>query len=139
MTDPKTEHASGGSRQGRPSAERVLRARGQTLRAQIHDTLLRADAEQYARIAGEVRDADEDAVADLLVDLNMAEISREVQELRDIEGAVQRLTLGTYGVCLTCQEPIAPQRLESFPTAKRCLSCQRRYEETRGMPRPPSL
>jgi hypothetical protein len=55
-----------------------LRARSRELRSEIHDTLLRADAETFARIAGEVRDAEEDAVADLLVDVNMAEITRDV-------------------------------------------------------------
>jgi len=139
MTDSNAEHASGRKAQGRASPEHVLRARAQALQAQIHDTLLRSDAEQYGRIAGEVRDADEDAVADLLVDVNLAEIDREVQELRDIEGALRRLTLGTYGVCIACREAIEPDRLESFPTAKRCLSCQRRHEQRPGAARPPSL
>jgi RNA polymerase-binding protein DksA len=116
-----------------------LRARSRELRAEIHDTLLRADAEQFARIAGEVRDSEEAAVADLLVDVNMAEITRDVEELRDIESALMRIATRTYGVCANCAEPIARERLEAYPTAKRCLSCQRRYDQSRGTVSPPSL
>jgi len=116
-----------------------LRARSQALRSEIHDTLLRTDAEQYARIAGEVRDTEEDAVADLLVDVNMAEITRDVEELRDIEAAFGRIASGMYGVCVSCSEPIARERLEAYPTAKRCIPCQRRHDQSRATPPPPSL
>jgi len=116
-----------------------LRARSRTLRSEIHDTLMRADAEQYARIAGEVRDAEEAAVANLLVDVNLAEITRDVEELRDVEAALERLAVGTYGVCVSCGEPISRERLDAYPTAKRCLPCQRRHEQSRGSATPPSL
>ncbi len=36
---------------------------------------------------------------------------------------------GRYGVCLECDAPIAPRRLEAYPSAVRCLSCQAKYEE----------
>ncbi|MBX5461147.1 MAG: TraR/DksA C4-type zinc finger protein [Steroidobacteraceae bacterium] len=116
-----------------------LRARSRTLRAEIHDTLMRTDAEQFARIAGEVRDAEEASVANLLVDVNMAEITRDVEELRDIEGALKRIASGAYGICVKCGEPISRARLEAYPTAKRCFPCQRRYEQSRGSTAPPSL
>jgi DnaK suppressor protein len=116
-----------------------LRARSRELRAEIHHTLVRADAEQFARIAGEVRDSEEASVADLLVDVNMAEITRDVEELRDIEAALMRVATRTYGVCVSCAEPIARERLEAYPTAKRCLPCQRRYDQSRGTVSPPSL
>jgi DnaK suppressor protein len=114
-----------------------LHARSEVLRARIHEALLHADAEQYARIAGEVRDAEEDAVADLLVDVNLADITREVQELRDIEAALQRVGAHSYGLCIVCRQRIARERLEAYPTAKRCLQCQVRYERDRAAP--PSL
>lgn len=116
-----------------------LRARARQLRSEIRDTLLRTDAEQYGRIAGEVSDAHEDAVADLLVDVNLAEITRDVEELRDVEAALQRIATGTFGICINCNEPIARERLEAYPTAKRCLKCQRAYERSKGIPPPPTL
>lgn len=123
----------------RDPAEQRLRARGRQLRQEIHDTLLRSDAEQFARIAGEVRDSGEDSVADLLVDVNLAEVDRDVAELRDVEAALARISVGTYGTCTVCGEPIAPERLEAYPTAKRCLPCQRRHDQARGATAPARL
>jgi RNA polymerase-binding transcription factor DksA len=117
----------------------LLRARWLALRAEIRDTLLRTDEEQYARIAGEVHDAAEDALADLLVDVNLAEITRDVQEVRDIEAALRRIATRIYGVCAQCREPIDRKRLEVYPTAKRCLSCQQAHDRARGVPAPSSL
>jgi len=116
-----------------------LQARTQTLRSEIRDTLLRAGNEQYARLAGEVHDAEEESLADLLVDVNLAEITRDVQEVRDIEAALDRISTGKFGVCVTCEEPIARARLEVYPTAKRCLACQQQHDQARAAKAPPSL
>lgn len=116
-----------------------LQARTQTLRSEIEDTLLRAGNEQYARLAGEVHDAEEESLADLLVDVNLAEITRDVQEVRDIEAALDRISTGKFGVCVMCEEPIARERLEVYPTAKRCLACQRQHDQARATKPPPSF
>ncbi|HEY6515331.1 MAG TPA: TraR/DksA C4-type zinc finger protein [Steroidobacteraceae bacterium] len=73
-----------------------------------------------------------------LRDVNPAEVTREVQEIRAIEGALKRMALGTYGVCVSCGQPIEHERLEAHPTANRCAACQRVYEHgyaTRPTPR----
>jgi len=44
--------------------------------------------------------------------------------LREIAGALHRLEIGTYGVCLECNEPISPKRLDAVPWAKYCVTCQ---------------
>ena len=104
--------------------ERKLRERSAVLRDEIRETLLRGASEQYADIAGRVHDLQEAALADLLVDVRLAEIERDAEELRDIDGALQRIATGTYGICIRCGEPIGRARLEAYPTAKRCLTCQ---------------
>jgi DnaK suppressor protein len=47
-----------------------------------------------------------------------------VAELRETEGALERLATGTYGVCAACGEPIDPARLRALPTARRCMACE---------------
>lgn len=117
--------------------EGQLRARASVLRGEIHDVLLRTDAETYGEIAGQVHDAEEEALADLLVDVNLAEITRDVGELRSIEVALQRIGAGTYGACIDCREPIDRVRLEAQPAAERCIDCQRvRDRTTMGAPTP---
>jgi RNA polymerase-binding protein DksA len=47
----------------------------------------------------------------------------ELQEIRQIRVALQRIAEGTYGICANCGEPIDPKRLKALPTATRCISC----------------
>jgi DnaK suppressor protein len=48
---------------------------------------------------------------------------REKQHLGQIEGALRRIEAGTFGLCLTCGKPIAPERLEALPWAQDCIDC----------------
>jgi RNA polymerase-binding transcription factor DksA len=72
------------------------------LRDEIREELLRSDEEHYIDLAGSVHDAGEESVADLLADLNIAIIDRQVNEIRQIEAALMRMADGTYGVCVEC-------------------------------------
>ena len=65
-------------------------------------------------------------------DVNEAEIIRDIGEVRDIVAAEARLAAGRYGICIDCGEPIGYQRLHAYPTAKRCLLCQRHRKKTRA-------
>lgn len=123
----------------RSGFERRLRERRERLRGEILETLLRTDKETYAELAGEVHDVEDDALADLLSDVNLAEISRGVLEIRDIDAAMRRIADRTYGLCVECGERIDPARLEAYPTAKRCLACQRTYEAHPPASPPPKL
>lgn len=117
----------------------LLRARLEVLRREVRDALLRADTEGYGELAGSVHDAEDQALADLLTDVNLEEISRYVREIRDIDAALRRIADRSYGRCLECGQPIDPTRLEVYPSAGRCLQCQRAYEGRPGAQRPPSL
>lgn len=58
-----------------------------------------------------------------------AVFNQDVQDVRDIKAARERLAAGTYGICTDCGEPIAYERLLAYPTAKRCIHCQRLHEQ----------
>ena len=60
-----------------------------------------------------------------------AEIQRDIEEVRDIVAAEQRLESSQYGECTDCGENIRFARLDAYPTAKRCYQCQVAYEEQR--------
>lgn len=47
-------------------------------------------------------------------------------KLHDVERALAKLHEGTYGVCDSCGEPIAPERLEAIPWAVLCIACATR-------------
>lgn len=108
------------------------------LRREISAELISHDEERYSDLAGRVHDEGDEALADLLVDLELASIDRHVQEIRDIDAALMRIATGNYGECCDCQEAIAIKRLEASPAAKRCVICQEAYDRTHahaGQPR----
>jgi DnaK suppressor protein len=47
-------------------------------------------------------------------------------ELDAVEQALQRITAGTYGVCIDCGAAIPVERLQARPQAIRCLPCQQK-------------
>ena len=108
----------------------TMNARAGQLREEIRQTLLKSDQEQYAMIADQVRDLEDDSFADLMVDVNLAEIDRDLEELRLIDLAMARLGDGSYGHCATCGSPIEIARLRAAPFASRCFDCQSAYERT---------
>jgi DnaK suppressor protein len=55
----------------------------------------------------------------------------ETAELGDIDAALERMDAGTYGQCTDCGVTIPPERLNAYPTAKRCLDCQTLAEQRR--------
>ena len=106
------------------------------LRTEIRDELMESDQESYADLAGQVHDAGDESVADLLADANVTTISRLIMELREVEAALDRMNEGSYGLCQDCGEEIPLARLEVYPTARRCLEHQERYERTHPEPAP---
>lgn len=107
-----------------------LKSRFRALREEIRQELLASDNERYIDLAGQVHDFEEQSVADLLVDVNLATIDRHIRELQDIDAALLRIANNEYGVCLDCEEPIGYERLKVEPAATRCHDCQERHEHT---------
>lgn len=44
--------------------------------------------------------------------------------LAAVNAALRRIKDGTYGYCLTCDEPIAIARLKAYPEASLCITCK---------------
>lgn len=57
-------------------------------------------------------------------DLALRERSRA--ELVRVDAALRRLDGGTYGTCVSCGNPIAPERLDAIPWAPTCIDCARK-------------
>ncbi|MEQ1574322.1 MAG: TraR/DksA C4-type zinc finger protein [Vicinamibacterales bacterium] len=48
--------------------------------------------------------------------------------LQAIEGALQRVEDGTYGICRDCGEPIAAARLTAIPWTRVCIACKEKQK-----------
>lgn len=121
--------------------ELVQRLRG--MRAALLDTiraeLLRSDAESYTALADRVHDIGDESVAALMADVDLAAIDRELAELRDVEEALARAAQGAYGKCMECGSDIGYERLNAYPTAKRCRDDQQRHEQQYAHPNTPRM
>jgi len=50
---------------------------------------------------------------------------RAESQLALVDEALARFEAGSFGRCVRCGQPIAPDRLEALPWAARCIDCQR--------------
>lgn len=62
---------------------------------------------------------------DVLMSVSQAQLGR----IRDIDAALERIAQGAYGVCVACEEEIAPRRLEVRPFSRYCVDCKEEYEK----------
>jgi RNA polymerase-binding transcription factor DksA len=115
--------------------KKVLKDRYRSLREEIRQELIDSDNQHFIDLAGQVHDLEEESVADLLVDLDLAIIDLHISEIREIDAALMRLARGGYGACTDCGEAIATERLRAQPAASRCSPCQSHFERNHAGPR----
>ncbi|MCX6899075.1 MAG: TraR/DksA family transcriptional regulator [Verrucomicrobia bacterium] len=58
-------------------------------------------------------------------------VSSEQEALYEVEGALKRIDLGTFGKCESCEKTIAKERLMAVPFARMCVRCQSEAERNR--------
>jgi DnaK suppressor protein len=119
------------------TAESRLRRRGAELRNDIDREIGKYRSEADGLATANVPDRAELSARDLVADIYLTEVDRDVAELLAVEDALQRIDAGTYGTCVDCGRAIAARRLDATPHAARCLSCQRRAE--RRLTRPQKM
>lgn len=99
------------------NAEKILRERRKELAARVSSI----DAALQAPLSADF----EEQAGDLEGQESLETIeSVALKEIAAIDAALKRIAAGTYGICVECGAPIAPQRLEAVPTALRCVSCK---------------
>ena len=121
--------------------EQRIRGQYAALRQHVQAVLLDSKRDEFTQLAGLVHDRGDESVADLLASTNLALIDREVKELRELEDALTRLRIGTFGECDSCGDAIERERLDANPAALRCIDCERDFETRRagGRDQTPSL
>lgn len=112
--------------------EQRLKKRREELRDIIHAELAGSQQEDFAELAGMVHDTGDESFAELVRGIKLTNRARELEEIQDVEVALERITNGAYGACVECHDDIAYERLDAYPTAKRCITCQSRRENRRG-------
>jgi DnaK suppressor protein len=61
-------------------------------------------------------------------DLTVQHVDRMLGLLRQVDGALIELRVGTFGLCAECGAEIPGRRLEAVPWSPNCVTCQERME-----------
>jgi RNA polymerase-binding protein DksA len=64
-------------------------------------------------------------------ELDLGQKSRDRALLTSADAALKRISEGTFGQCLNCEQEINPKRLEANPLGRYCISCQELIDGTR--------
>jgi DnaK suppressor protein len=116
-----------------------LANRRQTLRAEVQRELANSDDPRVVGFKNELAATEDWVLADILADLDIAMVTRDIAELSEVEAALARIDDESYGTCSDCGEPIGWPRLNAQPTAGRCIACQEKLEQRTGRPGHPTL
>jgi DnaK suppressor protein len=81
----------------------------------------RREKDEYAGYGNHVGEA---ASETSQAERDLALIDSLEQRREHVKAALQRLDDGTYGMCVTCGQPIPTERLEALPFAEQCVSCK---------------
>jgi DnaK suppressor protein len=102
-------------------------------------TRLRSEIAEHRKLANHSQETDDDAVADLEGDLDIADLERDAKELEAVEAALKRIHEPGFGVCADCGEEVPFTRLAASPASMRCVSCQAKRERASGSAPAPRL
>jgi DnaK suppressor protein len=107
--------------------ERLL-AREQELNADI----ARFENEAREARSAEVEDPIDQVTSSEIKAANFQEATLAAQVLAQVRAALQRIDDGTYGICIDCDQPIEPARLEAVPWAPYCRTDQEKHDKEDG-------
>jgi len=78
------------------------------------------DAIAVEKLAEEMDEAQRAATRELAIH----SLNHGTAILKSVRTALERLSVGSYGTCLHCEEDISLKRLEAVPWAAYCVACQ---------------
>ncbi|MGD0296038.1 MAG: TraR/DksA C4-type zinc finger protein [Bryobacteraceae bacterium] len=58
-------------------------------------------------------------------------LERQSDRLHEVQSALRRIDLGTFGTCLDCEEDISLKRLAAVPWSPSCIACQEAADRNR--------
>ncbi len=107
-----------------------LRARLEKNRRQSNARLKAMRADRFSDDRGDtnpVGKIEEAAAETANLENLLAQEAQLMDELSEIETAVAKFAIGTFGLCEKCGREISQARLEAVPTARFCIKDARKY------------
>jgi DnaK suppressor protein len=64
-------------------------------------------------------------------EMAIGNLERASARLREVRKALQYIQLGSFGICVDCEEEISMKRLAAVPWTTSCLACQEARDRSR--------
>ena len=93
-------------------------------RVQIEKNLRGTTLELEGMRELELNDEGDYAAASAETIVDSAILVQQRKELNEIELALDKIKIGTFGICEMCEEPIGRERLEVKNFARFCITCR---------------
>ncbi len=93
-------------------------------KVQIEKNLSGTSLELNAMRSLELKDEGDHASVSARTAIDSAILEQQRKELAEIDLALDKIKLGTYGICEMCEEPIGIERLKVKPFARFCITCR---------------
>ncbi len=108
--------------------ERLVRQL-QERKVQIEHNIQEATRELADLAEAEINDEGDYAANSTEVMIDSSITRQQIQELREIDYALNKAQAGEYGTCEMCSEPVGIERLRVKPHAKYCIVCRETFEK----------
>src|SRR5262245_15511766 len=110
----------------------IVERRRTALAREVGQDLDRVREDGLDKVVGAVPDPGDESVQKLIQDLDQAEATRGLSELRTLDAARARMDDRSCGICTHCAPDLGSRRPRPSPGAGRCIRCQTRCEKTHG-------
>ena len=105
-------------------ARTLLMGEKERINAELEQLDLDSKSEDARREGSPFGKREEEATESLEFEKRLALEKQLHEQLADVDHALQKIEDGTYGICDSCGQPIAPKRLEALPAASLCVECK---------------
>jgi len=99
------------------------------LRLDITEILLRSNHSSHLLLAKQIEKMSCDELIEVIDKLNLPSISQKINEISEIDAALNNIQIGLYGFCSDCEEVISAEQLNAQPTTQRCIRCDSKYKK----------
>jgi DnaK suppressor protein len=66
-------------------------------------------------------------------EMAIGNLERASARLSEVRAALQRIQLGSFGICVDCEEEVSRKRLAAVPWTTSCLACREAADRTQTL------
>jgi len=107
--------------------EKALKEKKEKIEQNLHN----ATQESCTQTANQCGDEGDHAILEVTNNINSALAREQTITLNKINRSLNKIAIGTYGICTGCEEPINVARLKIQMFTEYCVPCKQLMERTK--------